>query len=82
MKGIRAYVDTNVFAYMYSENEPYKREIAINAINEYDCVFSTQTLNEFCNICTRKWHLPLDDIRRAIKKYAYAAPCCLLTLRQ
>ncbi|MDR0446095.1 MAG: PIN domain-containing protein [Oscillospiraceae bacterium] len=64
----KAFVDTNVFAYLYTDDEPEKRECAVNAINAFDCFLSTQTLNEFCNICTKKWRLPLSDIRRALKR--------------
>jgi predicted nucleic acid-binding protein len=50
----RAFVDTNIFIYLYSEDESEKQEIAQKAINKYECVISTQVLNEFSNICIKK----------------------------
>jgi predicted nucleic acid-binding protein len=47
----RAFVDTNIFIYLYSEDEAQKQEIAQKAINKYERMISTQVLNEFSNIC-------------------------------
>jgi len=55
MSGDKAFVGTNVFAYLFSEDEPIKQQRSILAINTYECHINTQVLNEFCNICTRKW---------------------------
>jgi predicted nucleic acid-binding protein len=68
MSGDKAFVDTNILVYLFSEDEPLKRERSIRVFNEYDCHISTQVLNEFCNICTRKWQLPANDIFLAIEK--------------
>ncbi len=68
MPAARAFVDTNVLAYLFSKDEPQKRERSIQSINDYDCHVSTQVLNEFCSICTRKWHFPARDISRALDK--------------
>jgi predicted nucleic acid-binding protein len=68
MSGDKAFVDTNILAYLFSEDEPLKRERSIRVFNEFDCYISTQVLNEFCNICTRKWKFPADNIFIAIEK--------------
>jgi predicted nucleic acid-binding protein len=78
MRGDKAFVDTNVLAYLFSEDEPLKRERSIRVFNEYDCYISTQVLNEFCNICTRKWKLPANDILRAIEKICRCGGLCVV----
>ena len=69
----KAFMDTNIVAYLFSEDESFKREQSVQAFNDYECCVSTQVLNEFCNICTKKWHFPTSDILLAIDKIcAYA----------
>jgi predicted nucleic acid-binding protein len=41
----RAFVDTNIFAYLYSTSESEKQQKAEQAINDYDRYVSTQVLN-------------------------------------
>jgi predicted nucleic acid-binding protein len=62
----RAFIDANVFLYLYSVDEAAKQKQAESAMEEYNCVTSTQALNEFCNVCTKKWKLPISDIQQAI----------------
>jgi len=50
----KAFLDSNVLVYLYSEDEPEKQDIVNNIIDEFECVISTQTLNEFCNVCIKK----------------------------
>ena len=64
----RAFVDTNVFVYLFSEDERLKQQRSIQILNAYDCWISTQVVNEFCSICTRKWKMPTHDIQRAVDK--------------
>ncbi|GHV11994.1 hypothetical protein FACS189491_04200 [Spirochaetia bacterium] len=40
----RAFIDTCVCVYLYSDDEPDKKIISENAVNNYDCVISTQVL--------------------------------------
>jgi predicted nucleic acid-binding protein len=62
----RAFVDTNVFIYLYSTSEPEKQQKAEQAINGYDRYVSTQVLNEFCNVAIRKMKLTLPVIRESL----------------
>jgi predicted nucleic acid-binding protein len=68
MPAAKAFVDTNVFVYLYSEDEQDKRGQAISQIDKFDRVISTQVLNEFCNVCIRKMHMELPSIETAIEK--------------
>jgi len=51
----KAFLDTNILVYLYSENEPEKRNAACQALNNYDCVTSIQALNEASNVWVRKF---------------------------
>jgi predicted nucleic acid-binding protein len=74
----RAFVDTNVFVYLYSESEPDKQERAEQAINGYDRYVSTQVLNEFCNVGIRKLKLPLVIIRESVGQIRDACNVALI----
>lgn len=50
----RAFLDTNILIYVYSENEPFKRNVACDILNNYDCLTSIQALNEASNVWFRK----------------------------
>ncbi|GHV59608.1 twitching motility protein PilT [Campylobacterota bacterium] len=64
----KAFIDTNILIYLYSEDEPRKMEISLQAINSYDCVISTQVLNEFSNVCIKKLDKTIDEIKLAIEE--------------
>ncbi|GHV43653.1 hypothetical protein AGMMS49546_25880 [Spirochaetia bacterium] len=50
MSGVKAFVDTNVIGYLYSKTDLDKKKMALDAINFYDCIISTQILNDNLNI--------------------------------
>jgi predicted nucleic acid-binding protein len=58
----RAFVDTNVLVYLYSEDEPEKQTTAIDAMERFHCLTSTQALNEFCSVCLRKLKMPSESL--------------------
>jgi predicted nucleic acid-binding protein len=62
----KVFVDTNIFIYLYSEDEAAKQLIAEKEIERYICVISTQVLNEFSNTCIKKLNKPVEDIKLAI----------------
>jgi predicted nucleic acid-binding protein len=62
----RAFIDTNVFIYLYSEDENEKQIIAQKAVDKYECIISTQVLNEFSNICIKKLFKESEEIKLAI----------------
>ena len=75
----RAFIDTNVFIYLYSEDEIEKQEISKNVFNKYDCIISTQVLNEFCNVCIRKLNQTIENVELAIDEIMEQ---CTVTLIQ
>jgi predicted nucleic acid-binding protein len=68
MPADKAFVDTNVFVYIYSDDEQDKRRQAIAQIDKFDRVISTQVLNEFCNVCIRKMRMELPSVETAVEK--------------
>jgi predicted nucleic acid-binding protein len=68
MSGTKAFVDTNLIVYLYSEHEPEKQQTVISALNQYDRSVSAQVLNEFCNVCIRKLNLPIPTVKKAIEE--------------
>jgi predicted nucleic acid-binding protein len=68
MPAAKAFVDTNVFVYIYSNDEQDKRKQAIAQIDKFDRIISTQVLNEFCNVCIRKMRMALPNIETAVEK--------------
>jgi len=66
MNGVKAFLDTNLFVYLYSDTDEGKREKVIQTINKYERFISTQVLNEFCSVCIRKLKIPIRSVREAI----------------
>jgi predicted nucleic acid-binding protein len=62
----KVFIDTNVLIYLYSEDEIVKKEISQIAIEKYECIISLQVLNEFSNVCIKKYDLLPEDIILAI----------------
>lgn len=53
----RVFVDTNVLIYLYSEDEPEKRERTKDPFIKYHCVTSIQVLNELSNVMIKKFRI-------------------------
>jgi len=65
----RAFLDTNVLIYLYSESEPEKRETAYQVLNGHYCITSLQAFSEASNVWFKKYgwdgakiHKYLDNI--------------------
>ena len=65
MNADKAFVDTNIFLYLFSNSasDLKKRQSAYSVLQNYDCQISTQVLNEFSNVCIRKWKLPVIQVK-------------------
>jgi predicted nucleic acid-binding protein len=58
------FVDTNVLIYLFDHGEPGKRAIAKEIFRQYQRIWlSTQVLQEFCVVVTRKLERPLAPDR-------------------
>jgi predicted nucleic acid-binding protein len=72
----RSFFDTNVLLYMYDDDEPRKKELALRtferAIGTNLVVLSTQVLQEFYVNATRKLATPLAPERAAARVRDFA----------
>ena len=69
----RAFIDTNIFVYLTSDNDDDKKDIAKDVINRYDCVISTQVTNELSNILIKKFSKTTSEVETIIS--AMEATC-------
>ena len=76
----KAFIDTNVFIYLYSEDETQKQRISQKVVEKFDCIVSTQVLNEFSNVCIGKLNLPAQDVELAINEII--EQCTVLTIEK
>ena len=66
MSADKVFVDTNVFIYIQRTDEPNKTKISEKTIDFFDCVASTQVLNEVCNILTKKYPSSKEKIKHVL----------------
>ena len=76
----KAFIDTNVFVYLYSEDEVQKREVAYDTIEKYNCITSTQVLTEFSNVCIKKLHMRTEAISKSIDEIT--SVCVVMPIEQ
>ena len=75
----RAFIDTNVYIYYQCSNDIAKHKISEDVINYFDCVVSTQVLNEICNLLTRKYPTPLSEIHKYIMDIVASSDLVIIT---
>lgn len=63
-----SFVDTNVLVYLYSSDEPEKRQRAQRLSRNANSWISTQVLNELCNILRKKFQRRYPEITAVIKE--------------
>jgi predicted nucleic acid-binding protein len=64
----KAFLDSNILIYLYSEDELEKQNIVNNIFDKFECVISTQTLNEFCNVCLKKLKKNVSEIIESLNE--------------
>ncbi len=64
------FIDTNVLIYAFSEDEPQKSDLANELIFEGNRIISLQVINEFSNICLRKFKKSPQTVSAAILEIA------------
>jgi len=74
------FLDTNLFVYLYSEDEPEKQSIAFNILEELNCITSTQVLNEFCSVCLRKLKMPNHVVQLAVEEIVDSCALCFIDM--
>ena len=68
MNGDRAFVDTNIIVYLYSQADEQKRSRAYSVLTQYERQISTQVLNEFSHVCIKKWKFTKGKIQNLIRQ--------------
>jgi len=74
------FLDTNVFVYLYSEDEPEKQSVALSIFGKVHCITSTQVLNEFCSVCLRKLGMPVSEVQLSIREIVESCELCYVDL--
>ena len=59
----KAFLDTNILIYFYSEDDEHKRNAAYETLNNNDCVTSVQAMNESSNVWFRKFNWSASKIK-------------------
>ncbi len=64
----KAFLDTNILIYAYSEDEPKKQSIALELIDSFDnsVIISKQVINELSNILLKKFKLASDQVENVL----------------
>lgn len=76
----KVFIDTNVLIYGYSEDEPNKRQRAIDCVRSGEAWISTQVLNETINVLKRKFSLSYSQIRDAVQELSEGFPIVLVSV--
>jgi predicted nucleic acid-binding protein len=76
----KVFIDTNVLIYGYSEDEPDKRQQAIDCVRSGEAWISTQVLNETINVLKRKFSLSYSQIREAVQELSEGFPIVLVSV--
>ncbi|CCI07402.1 PIN domain-containing protein [Microcystis aeruginosa] len=76
----KVFIDTNVLIYGYSEDEPNKRQQAIDCVLSAEAWISTQVLNETINVLKRKFSLSYSQIREAVQEISKGFPIVLVSV--
>jgi len=58
----KAFIDTNILIYTQRTDDPIKKQLADDVVNHFDCVISTQVLNEVASVFTKKYPTPIEKI--------------------
>lgn len=74
----KVFFDSNIFVYTMDDNDPRKKMIATNLIKDYEnsdkVVISTQNLQEFYNVSTKKLHIEKNIAKSAVDYLSKSFP--------
>jgi predicted nucleic acid-binding protein len=64
----KAFLDTNILIYAYSEDEPKKQSIALQLLDSFEdrIIISKQVVNELSNILLKKFKLESDQVENVL----------------
>lgn len=65
----KIFLDTNILIYAYSSDEPLKRKVVEEIIeNAQQIIISTQVINEFINVMSKKRRVGFDELTIAVNE--------------
>jgi predicted nucleic acid-binding protein len=67
MNGNR-FIDTNILVYCYTNDEPIKKQKALDIVEGSDTFISTQVLTELSNTLKKKFKLYWQDVKNQISE--------------
>jgi predicted nucleic acid-binding protein len=64
----KAFLDTNILIYAYSEDEPSKQNISLQLIGGFEnsVIISKQVINELSNILLKKFKLSTEQVENVL----------------
>ncbi len=66
----KAFVDTNILVYLYPEDEVEKRDKSRSIFGTYECITSTQALNELSNVMIKNFKVNPFEVSAAVDEIA------------
>jgi predicted nucleic acid-binding protein len=76
----RAFIDTNILVYLYSSQEPEKRDVCVAELDQYVRVVSTQVINELSSVLFKRFALCTDRVREHIENVKQLAEIATIGL--
>ncbi len=77
---VKYFIDTNVFVYCYDEGQPAKKERALalisDALQNGNGMISWQVIQEFLNVATRKFAVPIKVEDATVYLQKVLSPLC------
>ena len=74
----KVFIDSNIIIYLYSEDEPDKRERCQQLVRTHQGIISTQVINEVSNVLYRKMNLTVSELRAVVDELFKAFSVSLL----
>lgn len=64
----KAFLDTNILIYAYSEDEPKKQSVVLQLLDSFEnnVIISKQVINELSNILLKKFKLDSDQVENVL----------------
>ena len=69
MKNSHIYIDTNILVYAYSDTEPEKKIRVVSLLEMEKICMSTQVINEFIWVMSRKFNVEIEQLRFIMKNF-------------
>ena len=77
--GGKLFIDTNVLIYAYSETEAAKKAKVLPLLEDEPVRFSTQVVNEFVWVMSKKFGVAMDSLQQVVKNLFELYPVGVIT---